>query len=172
MLSRVLAILRLEGPAGLHRRVLMRLRWPEAIPSRYGPRFAANHGDGTCGMYVHGSYGTFDWDRLAAVPHPFVFLDIGANQGLYAIGAARNPNCLACHAFEPVPATYGYLQKNLRLNGVAGKVSTVNAAIADRTGSAEILMADGHSGGATLAANGPRGPGHRKTVRIGLVDAR
>ena len=32
-------------------------------------------------------------------------------------------------------------------------------------------MADGHSGGATMAASGPRGAGARQTIRIDLLDA-
>jgi FkbM family methyltransferase len=123
-------------------------------------------------MYIRGSYGTFYWDRLAAIKHSFVFLDIGANQGLYAIGAAQNPNCLACYAFEPVPTTYAYLRKNVHLNSVAGKVSTINAAISDQTGTAEILLKDGHSGGATMIVSQKRGSTQRKTIRIDLINAK
>ncbi|MBI3891540.1 MAG: FkbM family methyltransferase [Candidatus Wallbacteria bacterium] len=46
-------------------------------------------------------------------------LDVGANIGWYSISLAkRYPNC-TIQAFEPIPKTFGYLAKNVGLNGVA-----------------------------------------------------
>ncbi len=45
-------------------------------------------------------------------------LDIGANIGWYSINLAkRYPNC-EIKAFEPIPKTYAYLEKNIGLNSV------------------------------------------------------
>ena len=46
-------------------------------------------------------------------------LDIGANIGWYAISLAkRNPRCKIL-AFEPIPKTFSYLEKNVNLNSAA-----------------------------------------------------
>ncbi len=43
-------------------------------------------------------------------------LDIGANFGWYSLNLAKWVPDLTIHAFEPIPKTYGYLQRNLELN--------------------------------------------------------
>lgn len=155
MLKRTREVFQQEGFVGITRRVLMRLRWPGAVRSVYGPLFVANHRDGTFRMYLRGTYGSFYWDRIKAFNAPFIFLDIGANQGLYTIGAASNENCVLAVALEPVPRTFSLLQKNLRLNGVVGKTKAIDAAISNRSGFAEMRMNANHSGGATLASGWP-----------------
>lgn len=43
-------------------------------------------------------------------------VDIGANMGWYSINIAKTfPSCKV-HAFEPIPKTYAYLEKNIKLN--------------------------------------------------------
>ncbi|MCB1471309.1 MAG: FkbM family methyltransferase, partial [Rhizobiaceae bacterium] len=133
----------------------MRMLDRPVVRSAYGLRLAANYGDDTFGYYVSGAYGFFYWDRLATLDFPFVLLDIGANQGLYAIGAARSPNCVASYAFEPVPRTFGYLKKNIALNGANACCVPVMKAIGEKTGVAEMALKDGHSGVATLASSNP-----------------
>lgn len=45
-------------------------------------------------------------------------VDIGANMGWYSINIAKaNPACKV-HAFEPIPKTYDFLERNIKLNGV------------------------------------------------------
>jgi FkbM family methyltransferase len=42
----------------------------------------------------------------------FVFVDIGANYGLYSIVAMKNTSCLQAHSIEPNPAFLDYLKMN------------------------------------------------------------
>lgn len=43
-------------------------------------------------------------------------IDIGANMGWYSINIAKTyPSCTV-HAFEPIPKTYSFLERNIRLN--------------------------------------------------------
>ncbi len=43
-------------------------------------------------------------------------VDIGANMGWYSINIAKTfPSCKV-HAFEPIPKTYAYLERNIKLN--------------------------------------------------------
>lgn len=176
---RALRVARHEGLSG----VLLRLRWKWAaarvpvlralarpvVPSAYGIRLAANWKDATFQYYVAGVYGRYLSDLIAAMDRPFHFLDIGANQGLYAILAARNPLCRGVHAFEPVPETAALLRRNLELNRVSDRVTVIEAAISDWQGDMEIRLPQNHSGGATLrlAAEG-RG---MRSIRIATTDA-
>ena len=47
-----------------------------------------------------------------------VFFDIGANMGWYALNLARLVRGIRVLAFEPVPRTFGFLKKNIELNGI------------------------------------------------------
>jgi FkbM family methyltransferase len=64
-------------------------------------------------------------------------LDVGASIGesavLFAFGGAR-----MVVAVEPHPISYSILLENLRLNGVSGAVTAVNAAVGDRDDDAHI----------------------------------
>lgn len=44
--------------------------------------------------------------------------DIGANIGWYSIGLAKRNPASVIHAFEPLPATFANLSKNVELNGI------------------------------------------------------
>jgi FkbM family methyltransferase len=121
------------------------------IKSAYGIKFTANYEDATFKSYISGSYGYWYWNKIQNIEHPFVFLDIGANQGLYCIAAAINKFCSASYAFEPVPQTYQLLLKNLSINKVNNKVSAINKAISNKSGSQNINIVSNHSGAASLA---------------------
>jgi FkbM family methyltransferase len=162
-------MLRLRGKWAAARVPLLRAMGRPVVPSAYGIKLAANWADATFGYYVAGVYGRSLSDLIAGMDRPFHFLDIGANQGLYAILAARNPLCRGVHAFEPVPDTAALLRQNLALNGVAGRVTVVEAAITDRQGVMLIHLPQNHSGGATLrAATTAQGA---RAVEIATTDA-
>jgi FkbM family methyltransferase len=59
--------------------------------------------------------------RLAS-PNDCV-IDIGANMGWYSINIAKTYPASKVHAFEPIPKTYSFLEKNIQLN----KVSNITA---------------------------------------------
>ncbi len=118
--------------------------------SVYGLWLDANYPDKTFRYCLYGTYGSAFADYLAAIDQPFVFLDVGANQGLFSILAARNANCAAIIAIEPVQATWRLLERNLELNGLNGRARTVNAALTDHCGAGIIHLKAAHSGMATL----------------------
>lgn len=119
------------------------------IRTVYGPRMTSQFDDRTFVFSARGAYGFVLSDFLKGLRQPFVFLDIGANQGLYSLIAAFNPWCRKAIAFEPVRKTYGLLQDNIRLNRLV-HVVPVNAAVSDRDGPLEISVEAGHSGTASL----------------------
>lgn len=160
--SRMKDIWRNEGLPGFARYAHMQIAWLRialsraarcsVVKSNYGPRFHANYDDVTFNLYIIAEYGFTFWRRLGAIDYPFIFLDIGANQGLYAIGAARNPHLRMAYAFEPVSSTADLLDKNIRLNGVDDRCVVVRKAISDTPGPVAMAMAQNHSGRATIAA--------------------
>jgi FkbM family methyltransferase len=63
-------------------------------------------------------------------------IDVGANIGFYAVPLGRRLKSLAgrLYAFEPIDANYQRLRHVLTLNGLAGVVTAVRSALADRSG--------------------------------------
>lgn len=138
---------------------------PKTRKSVYGPRFIDNPGDTTFAFYIKGSYGWALWSHIEEMNEPFDFLDIGANQGLYSVGAALNEQCQRIVAMEPVPATAQILRQNLALNKVApARYHVIEAALSDTAGEATIHVKPGHSGAATLAS------GNGLSDKPGLTD--
>lgn len=139
--------------------------------STYGVRMRANWDDRTF-QYCHfGVYGRVLSDYLAGYDQQFVFLDIGANQGLYSLLAARNPRCLAVVALEPVAGTFELLRQNVEENGFASRTTLVRAALAERAGTAAISVAAGHSGIATLARDSNQDYDPQRAQTVELIDA-
>ena len=63
-----------------------------------------------------------------------VFLDVGANTGYYSLVAASLNKKLKIFAFEPLPAAYKYLCKNISLNNFL--IQTFPCALSDKKGKA------------------------------------
>jgi FkbM family methyltransferase len=61
------------------------------------------------------------------------FLDVGANVGSYTVLAAGVCGADAIAA-EPLPATFGHLRANIRLNGLEARVRAVNVGLAAKGG--------------------------------------
>lgn len=76
---------------------------------------------------------------MKLVPEAQVFLDIGANTGLYSLFAASaNPSC-EVHAFEPVPDIRGSFEENLRRNNFP-QVRAWSEALSSCTRMGEFLI--------------------------------
>lgn len=164
----------IEGPRRKYRSLQLKRaekRGAASVKSSYGLVFSSNFSDLTFQFYVKAIYGYFYWNRLKSIDRRFVFLDIGANQGLYAIGAAKNPNLVKAYAFEPVRHIAALLRKNIELNDAATKCIVVQKAVSDRSGEKEIHVHDAHSGVSTLAANNPKAEGLPGSEIIETIDA-
>lgn len=124
------------------------------VRTRYGVYLKTRWTDATFHFCVFGKYGNVLSDMLDNMQAEFTFIDIGANQGLYSLIAARNPACRKVYAFEPVVRTFQYLLDNLQINQTH-KVVPVNAAVSDTEGTAQMATQRGHSGAATLRSCDP-----------------
>ena len=133
--------------------------------SVYGVPMMPNYADKTYRYCHYGTYGTYLSDYIAKIDDPFIFIDIGANQGLYSLVAAANPHCGHIIAMEPVPATFDFLKANIALNKAEDRATLLNAALSDTTGSTEIHMKQKHSGAATLGGHLGEG-GVAQTIQL------
>lgn len=133
---------------------LMRAFRPHAAarPARstYGVEMQPNWSDRTFAYCQYGTYGPYLADLLASIDRPFCFLDIGANQGLFSLLAARNPQCQRIVALEPVPETHRYLAGNFALAGLEGRAAALNVGLSDAAGRHTIMINPVHSGQASL----------------------
>jgi len=77
-------------------------------------------------------------------------LDVGANIGVYSIRLALRFPALQIYAFEPIPTSYDYLQRNIALNAVGGRVRAFQYALSDRSGSTTLYIAPGNGTNASL----------------------
>lgn len=134
------------------------------VPSVYGPLLYNTPGDRTF-EFCRTGYGPFVSDAIDRWTGDFLFLDIGANLGLFSLIAARNQHCRGGFAFEPVPGPSRTLELNLARNG-ASKITPVNAAIVD-SAVADVHLAFNprHSGMSKLTAAG------HGTVRAAAISA-
>lgn len=149
-----------EVAAFLRRNALMVLRSPrkllyqlmktEFVRLQYGVLMRANWSDTTFNYCFRGSYGRALSSLLARHDRPFVFVDIGANQGLYSLLAARNPHCTQALAFEPVARTHDLLEQNIAANHLGSRITAIRAAVSAQAGQIAIRVPKHHSGGATL----------------------
>jgi len=123
---------------------------PAYVRSSYGVLMRANWADRTFQYCRYGTYGTALVDLIGSVKEPFSFLDIGANQGLYSLLATANPHCRHVWALEPVRHTHRLLQDNIAANGLADRITAIEAALSDRSGTATMAADPLHSGAASL----------------------
>lgn len=127
-----------------------------------------NWGDKTYAYCHYGTYGSYLADLLSAVDRPFVFIDIGANQGLFSLIAGKNPNCQAILSLEPVARTHSLLTRNLVANGLDDRAQALNFGLSDRAGTFPITLSKGHSGLATLGGEARQFRGEHPTTDVRL----
>lgn len=95
---------------------------------------------------------------VAAIKSDTVVLDVGANQGLYSIAAARLGARVT--AFEPAPPALDILRRMVRINDAVGRVTVVPAIVGDKHGCLSPFHAAETAVGWASAAYQP--PGTRR----------
>jgi FkbM family methyltransferase len=95
-------------------------------------------------VYVHG---IADYSEMLFLAHLLrkedLFVDVGGNVGMYSVWVAGVTGARAM-TFEPVPSTYEKLLRNIRLNGLEGRIEAHRAAVGQETGS--VNMTSNHGG--------------------------
>ena len=118
--------------------------------SLYGFYFTANPNDQTFYYYIFKSYGKFFSNFLKNDNAANIFLDIGSNQGLYALCAAKNERISSVYAFEPQNNTYSLLEQNVIVNNCQSKIKSHCLGIGKMSGSVSATYNKNHSGNTTI----------------------
>jgi FkbM family methyltransferase len=77
-------------------------------------------------------------------------LDIGANIGWYATRFAVRLPQVRVWAFEPMPTSFAYLQRNIAINGVGLRVTTFNYGLSNTAGPVEFFISPKNGTNASL----------------------
>lgn len=144
----------------------VRVRWYDGL----AVDLALGNDQSRC-LYVSGSFEPNEFWFLGRVLHPGVaFVDVGANEGFYAVFAARRvlPGGTV-HAFEPSPRERARLEANVHANGL-GNVTVYREGLAEQAGRAILHLADPeHNGQNSLGAFGHPGVNCAEDLEIDLV---
>ncbi len=88
----------------------------------------------------------FDWNGCRTV------VDVGANIGTFTLYAAHRSPQARIVSVEPEPSNVSMLKRNVEANRLQGRVSVVEAGIAEREGAMTFHVAHKNSGGHSLYA--------------------
>jgi FkbM family methyltransferase len=83
---------------------------------------------------------------LARVHGDCVFLDIGANIGVYSLLIGGDKSVREAIAFEPVPDLADELEKNILINRLAEKITVRRVVLSDFSGSTDFLIRSKYAG--------------------------
>jgi FkbM family methyltransferase len=94
--------------------------------------------------------------RVAASGRPFVFVDIGANVGLFSLFVAATAHSARILAIEPEPGNFARLAFNIAANpGLP--ITPLALALGEAEGTASIMLNARDRGGTRVAAGAPPG---------------
>ena len=91
---------------------------------------------------------TLEW--IASFAASDVFIDVGANVGMYSIWAAATQQTQV-FAFEPEAQNYALLNRNILLNNLSGRVKAYCMGLSDQPGLTSLHMQDLRPGGSNHA---------------------
>lgn len=84
------------------------------------------------------------------VAHSRIILDVGANIGLYSIRFAKLFPYARVFAFEPMPISHAFLQRNVAANAVGARVTTFNYGLSETGGAVEFFISPAAGTNASL----------------------
>ena len=103
------------------------------------------------------------------MPNHATVFDIGANIGWYTLNFAAMPKVKRIYSFEPVPYTYSYLVKHLKLNRVRN-ATPFNMGFSDKCGKASFYWTKNETGSASVRNIQNRSSIDRITCKLSTVD--
>jgi FkbM family methyltransferase len=114
-----------------------------------------------------GRYEEEYYQVLASFRRPdSVFLDIGANLGVFSLRLAPLLRKGRVYAFEPNDQIYALLARSIHLNGLKERVEVFKFGVSDQNAQLALAVPEGHAGGASVYQidenyTGPRIEVHR-----------
>jgi FkbM family methyltransferase len=145
---------------------------PVIIPFVEQTRLVARPGlMGATGIYYTGLY---EFEEMAFALHVLRpgdrFVDVGAHIGAFSILAAGAVGA-DCLAIEPVPASFAFLQENINLNGLNGKIQPLNIGIAAHPGRLPFTTLKGAANGVALTGTAAKSGISIVEVEVQPLDA-
>jgi FkbM family methyltransferase len=119
------------------------------VASYYNVKLTPIWDDQTFKYCYRGDYGNLLSDYLNNLNENFVFVDIGANQGLYSIIAGKNKFSQRIYSIEPQKRILKILENNLKANGIKD-YEIIPYALSDKKSKIDLVSFDNHSGKSTL----------------------
>lgn len=95
-------------------------------------------------IYVFGSFEKSNIQKIisiAKIIKPDIFLDIGANIGVYTLAICRKTKIQNIHSFEPDYTNNLKLRTNLLINNMSDSIIVHNEALSDNDGVANLMLA-------------------------------
>jgi FkbM family methyltransferase len=112
-------------------------------------------------LFVNGAFCIVDIDAVVAViarerpaPGRRVLLDVGANIGTVCVPLQARGTFARTLAFEPDPANFELLERNLRQNGLGSSVLALQFALSSAEGEATLRRSNFNYGDHRLSARG------------------
>jgi len=99
---------------------------------------------------------------------PGTYIDLGANIGLTTIPVARFPG-MSVTSFEPEPANFGYLSRNVAANCPDARVRLIDAAVLDYSGTVDLEVDSLNQGDNRVhhsSTNGLFDEGSRPVIKV------
>lgn len=104
-------------------------------------------------LFLPQFFDAFERDLIRARLRGGVFVDIGANAGIYTMTAAAavGPEGLVL-SIEPNPAVLERLKYNMQLNGFQSRILIEQAGVSDATGTFDLMLDESNLGGSSLVS--------------------
>ena len=118
--------------------------------SNYGVWMFNNSLDKTFQLSIMGYRNNLE-KILLSINQPLIFIDIGANQGVFSLVAAKNKSFLEIHAFEPNLKLIAYLENNFLMNKV-NRFFIHKVAIGSQSTSVSFFVPENHSGNGRVSS--------------------
>jgi|LakMenEpi03Aug12_release.lakeMendotaPanAssembly.Ray.scaffolds.fasta_scaffold299146_1 FkbM family methyltransferase len=101
-----------------------------------------------------GKYEEEYYHLLASFRNPeTVFLDIGANLGVFSLRFSKIIKKGKIIAFEPNPTIYKLLSRSIHLNGLSNVIKSYNYGASDKNFEGFLSVPSNHAGGASISEN-------------------
>jgi FkbM family methyltransferase len=139
---------------GIRQLLFDQLREPFTMPWRHGLQVVITPAEETSRvLFVSGAYEPASMLAFQRFLFPgAVFLDIGANVGVYTLVSSRLVGAAGhVYSFEPSSRERTTLERNLAIND-CGNVSVIPAAVSDRSGTGALRIAAGQFRGQNTLA--------------------
>lgn len=98
-----------------------------------------------------------------------LFIDVGANLGLYTIDISKRSAARETIAFEPLPNNFNQLCGNIFANGLSDRVTAVRGALSDHDGTAAINIDTDFTIHSTLESFGTNNAKFDKSITVPLI---